>query len=271
MDPERPEVYERIPWETLEQKGSQKQWLAYAVAAAVTLGALAYTFTRNQPLPVPDPVASGTTIAPAPAATPSSAPPSTATPTVPSPLVVAEADLYAVDPERLFEQASAHAEWVAVEYMSMDGSDQSRQTLAGLLPQGAPLPTAGEGVQVLADWVGSRSLTQTGPTTFRVEVVVRSIASSAESGFTRQPPRLVVIEVEIGEDGVPRVTDVPELRPMPATTPADLTLDVVPDDVVAELRDVELVGGHLGADGNWEVVVQETGADGVTRPVLIRP
>lgn len=271
MDPERPEVYERIPWETLEQKGSQKQWLAYAVAAAVTLGALAYTFIRNQPLPVADPVASESTIAPTPAATPSSAPPPTATPTVPSPLVVAEADLYAVDPERLFEQASAHAEWVAVEYVTMDGSDQSGQTLAGLLPQGAPLPTAEEGVQVLADWVGSRSVTQTGPTTFRVEVVVRSMASSAESGFIRQPPRLVVIEVEIGENGVPRVTDVPELRQMPATTPADLTLEVVPDDVVAELGDVELVGGHLDADGNWEVVVLETGADGVTRPVLIRP
>lgn len=272
MDPERPEVYERIPWETLEQKRGERQWLAYAVAAAVTLGALAYSFTRNQPLSAPDTLAaSGTTIAPPTVATVSTVSTQTTAPAVTSPLMVAEADLYAVDPERLFDQAVAHAEWVAVEYVAMDGSEQSSATLAALLPEGLPLPTADSGVQVFVDWVGARSVTQTGPTTFQVDVLVRSMASAEGSGFARQPPRLVVVEVEMGQDGVPRVGDVPRLAQIPPLTPARIDLKAVPEDIAAGLGDVEVVGGRPGPDGKWEVVVLETGADGVTRPVLTRP
>jgi hypothetical protein len=270
MEPERPEVYERIPWETLEQKHGERQWLAYAVAAAVALGALAYSFTRNQPLPVPDTqVATAATTLPPPVSTPTTV--LTPAPTVASPLVVAEADLYAVDPERLLDQAVAHAEWVAVEYVAMDGSEQSRSTLTSLLPEGVPLPTADPAVQVFVDWVGARSVTPSGPTTFQVEVLVRSMASSDESGFARQPPRLVVLEIEVGEDGAPRVATVPELRLMPEISPVPMTLQEVPEEVMASLGDVEVVGGRQDADGSWEVVALQTGADGVTRPVLVRP
>ena len=272
MDPERPEVYERIPWETLDQKRGERQWLAYAVAAAVTLGALAYSFTRNQPLPAPASLAAPATTLASPAvstvATPSTQPPATA---VPSPLVVAEADLYAIDPERLFDQAVAHAEWVAVEYVAMDGSEQSGDTLAALLPDGLPLPTADPGVQVFVDWVGARSVTQKDPTTFQVDVLVRSMASSEGSGFTRQPPRLVVLEVEIGQDGVPRISDAPRLAEIPPPSPAQIDLQKVPQEVASGLGGLELVGGRPGPDGNWDVVVLQTGADGVTRPVLTRP
>lgn len=121
MESEREEVYERIPWETLEKKGGDRQWMVYAIAGAVTLGALAYSFIRNQPLPparadqsVVTTIAASTATTAGRPATPSS---------VASPVVVAEADLYAVDPERLVDRAAAHAEWVAVEYVSYDGSE----------------------------------------------------------------------------------------------------------------------------------------------------
>ena len=35
MEPERNEVYERIPWETLEEKKPDRQWLMLAVAGAI--------------------------------------------------------------------------------------------------------------------------------------------------------------------------------------------------------------------------------------------
>ncbi|TDI36307.1 MAG: hypothetical protein E2O99_03760, partial [Acidobacteria bacterium] len=117
MDEERQEVYERIPWETLEKQGGDRQWLVVAVAGAVAVGALAYSFTKSQPAPasVPNPVAAAVTDPPV---TMAIAPVTT----LQTPLVMAEADLYAIDPERIIDQAKALAEWFAVEYFAVDGS-----------------------------------------------------------------------------------------------------------------------------------------------------
>ena len=41
MEPERNEVYERIPWETLEDKKPDRQWITLGVAGAIVLGAVA--------------------------------------------------------------------------------------------------------------------------------------------------------------------------------------------------------------------------------------
>ena len=49
MTEERNEVYERIPWETLEKKGGDRQWLLMAFAVAVVVGALAFSFMQSQP------------------------------------------------------------------------------------------------------------------------------------------------------------------------------------------------------------------------------
>ena len=35
MEQERNEVYERIPWETLDQKKGDRQWIMFAVAGAI--------------------------------------------------------------------------------------------------------------------------------------------------------------------------------------------------------------------------------------------
>ncbi len=266
MEPEREETYERIPWETLEKKSGDRQWIVYAVAGAVVLGALAYSFMRNQP--VPPPVAEPHAAAPAtvPETTPSTA--SSTPTTVASPVVVAEADLYAVDPERLVDQVMAHAEWAAVEYMAVDGSEQSREVLTSLLPSGTPLPEAPEGVQVFVDWVRARSVTQTGPTSFDVGVLVRSLASGADGGFVRQPPALVSMSVEVAGDGMPRVTSVPTLEEASPATPGELALSQPPEEVVSDV-DGEVVGGIQRADGGWDLVVRLAGADGVVRPVTI--
>jgi hypothetical protein len=272
MEPDRQEVYERIPWETLEKKGGDRQWLVYAVAGAVVLGALAYSFMRNQPTASPPPPQ---TVAPesAPATTAKSNIGSTPS-TVASPLVVAEADLYAVDPERLFDQAAGHAEWFSIEYVAYDGSKQSQETLRSLLPKGLPLPEAsGDTTQVFVDWARARTVTQTGPTSFEVEVLIKSLVSTGESGFIRQPPTVVSVPVQIGEDGQATVAGVPAMVPVEPGGSVELGLLEVPEDVASQIESDggEVVGGVQSSDGTWEVVVMAEWADGVKRPVLMRP
>lgn len=214
MEPERDEVYERIPWETLEKKGGDRQWLVYAVAGAVTLGALAYSFTRNQPS-APVAVVTPSTLVGAEPTDASVAPDIASAPaSVPDPVVVTEADLFAVDPERLIDRVAAHAEWLAVEFVGRDSSDQSRQTLMSLLPSGIELPETTPGTQVFVDWVAASEITQTGPSGYVVEVLVRSLLSTDGSGFVRQSPQQLTVAVSIDETGEPMITALPEVAPV---------------------------------------------------------
>lgn len=266
MESERQELYERIPWESLEQKSGDRQWLYIGLAGAIALGALAYSFMKNQP------VESGEAAQPVPAATPMTVQtPDTLTPsTVASPVVVAEADLFAVDPERLVDAASAHAEWFAVEYFSVDGSEESLATLRSLLPSGVPVPLVPEGTQVFVDWAGTQRISEIAPATYHVDVRVRSLLSTPESGFVRQPTRMLRVEVSVGDDGSPRVTSAPVSLDEPAAAPVQTGLQEVPDDVASRLGEVgQIVGGTPMPTGGWRVVVMQAGPDGVSRPVTV--
>ena len=268
MDRERDEVYERIPWETLEKRGADRQWLVYTVAGAIALGALAYSFVRNQPTALPPAEAVATTV---PAATTTSNMGTTPS-TVASPVVVAEADLFAVDPERLIDQAAGHAEWVAVEYIAVDGSEQSREVLSSLLPEGVPLPEAPEDTQVFVDWARARSVAQTGPVSFDVEVLVRSLLARDEDGFVRQPPFIVSVPVEVGDDGSPRLAGVPSIEVTAPVPKVPVAMSELPDDLAAEAAssDSDVVGG-IESESGWEIVVMAEGPDGVRRPMTLRP
>jgi len=271
MEPDRNEVYERIPWETLERKGNDRQWLLYAVAGAVVLGALAYSFMRNQPVPVPPPAIAATTSVPA--TTTTAVPAAPQPPTVASPLVVAEADLFAVDPERLFDQAATHAEWFAVEFVSFDGSEQSSTTLSALLPADVPLPTAPDGTQVFVDWARAATVTQTGPASFDVEVLVRSLVTNGEEAFRREPTRALLVSVEMGDEEGPRIVGLPTLAIIDPVDGPVLALTELPSDVAAAVDPAlgEPIGGVIAADGSLEIVVMAEGSDGVSRPVVVSP
>jgi hypothetical protein len=267
MEPDRDEVYERIPWETLERKSNDRQWLVYALAGAVTLGALAYSFMKNQPVPGPPASEPPASTAPVAATAPTPLTPSTLV----SPVVMAEADLFAVDPERLADQAAAYAEWFVIEYFLVDGSEESATVLSSMLPQGVPLPEAPEGTQVFVDWARAQSVVQSGPTSFDVEVLVRSLVSSPDGGFTRLAPRVAIVSVGVGEDGGVSVLVPPTVAAMPAATSASMVLSPLPDDVRSQLEEShgQVVGGAQLEDGRWQVVVMIAGSDGVTRPVTV--
>lgn len=262
MEPERPEVYERIPWDTIEKGSAERQWLYVGLAGAIALGALAYTFMKSQP-PAPPPV-SQQVPATVPATLPTAIGP---TSTLASPVVVAEADLYAIAPQRLVEAAAAHAEWFAVEYFTVDGSEESRTVLRALLPSGIPLPEAPEGIQVFVDWVRAQRVAEPAPLTYEVDVLVRSLLSTSQEGFVRQPVRMARVEVAIGDDGNPRVSSAPILVESPLPPSTAMALRDVPDEVI-ERSDGRgsLVGGVPTADGGWRLTLMVEGPDGVTRP-----
>lgn len=269
MEPERNEVYERIPWETLDRRTGDRQWLIIAMAGAVAVGALAYSFMRGQPVAPPaTPETVTQSAAPIP---PPTAPAATTDTAATSPMVVAEEDLYALETDHLADVAASHAEWFAVEYISVDGSEQSRQTLASLLPAGVPLPEAPADTQVFVDWAGASSVTEIDPVTFLVDVMVRSLVSRGDEAFTRQPVSALQVEVVISDDGLPRIALPPRLSPAPATASAPLSLSPVPEPVLTQVETSHgpVVGGEAQPDGSWLVVAMVTGPDQVARPVTV--
>ncbi len=270
MERERNEVYERIPWETLEQKGGDRQWWMIALAGAIVLGALAYSFVSNRPITVPtqpvEPTASTVAVAPtATVAAPPIADPS-------SPTVVAEADLYAVDPERLIDQATAHAEWFVAEYIGVDGSEESQGTLAALLPAGISPPVAPEATRVFVEWVRAVSLDEVAPLHYRVGVLVRSLVAQGEEAYRRVAPLLATVEIVVAEDGA-RVVMPPTVAPLPTPQSEPLALVEVPPEIqqaaMTSSGATEVLGGVQTAAGDWQVVVMAPGLDGVTRPTTV--
>jgi hypothetical protein len=271
MEPERNETYERIPWETLEEKKPDRQWLMMAVAGAVVLGALAYSFmsSRTAPVPVTSSVASADpeiAVAPPP---PQSVAPAVASTT---PIVTSEADLYAVHPERVIDRAVAHAEWFVAEYLTIDGSDEGRVALTALTPTGVPLPTATDGARVFVEWVRASAVEEIGQLLYRVTVLARSLAAAPNAEYRRQAPLQVEVDVSVDGD-VPRVVMAPRVSSAQPGPAHQLALAPVPEDVGAaalqQSGGSEVVGGMQTPDGAWQVVVLAEMPDGVSRPVSV--
>jgi hypothetical protein len=276
VEQERNEVYERIPWETLEEKKGDRQWLMFAAAGAVVLGALAYSFMSSRPGTVPVITTlsvAQATIPPAPAAAPPPTPVQALPPTMSSsPVVTAEADLYAVHPERMIDRVAAHAEWFVAEYLTFDGSEQGRATLSSLLPSDMPLPAAPEGTRVFVEWVRTATVEEIAPLTYRATVLARSLAAAEEGAYERQAPLEVAVEIALAEEG-PQVVMPPELRPVDIGPAHQLVLAPVPDDIgaaaIEQSGGSEVVGGAQSENGEWQVVLLAPGDDGVSRPVTV--
>jgi hypothetical protein len=272
MEQERNETYERIPWDTLEEKKPDRQWMMMAVAGAVVLGALAYSFMSNRPAPVP--VAS-TLAAPVPDTTRVALPvPQAAAQPVATtaPVVTAEADLYAVHPERVIDRAVAHAEWFVAEYLTMDDTDEGRAALTGLLPAGVPMPAAADGTRVFVEWVRASAVEEIGQLVYRVTVLARSLAAGSNEEYQRQAPLQVEVDVSVAGDA-PQVVMAPRLSPAQPGPTHQLALVTVPGEVGAtalqQSGGSEVVGGLQTQDGIWQVVVLVATPDGVTRPVSV--
>jgi len=134
-------------------------------------------------------------------------------------------------------------------------------------------PEAPEGVQVFVDWVETMQVSQTGPTTYRVDVIARSLSSGDGEAFTRRPSMVVTVDVEVTDDGLPRVIGLPVISDVMTAPQADVAIVDLPADLAGRVGPDtgRVVGGLQRADGSWAVVVMGKGADGVARPTLVYP
>jgi hypothetical protein len=267
MDEQKQEVYERIPWETLEDRGKDRQWLIMGIASAVVAGSLGFSFMSNRSVPLP-PEPSGVVTA---EATPST----TLTPVPqpqPAPSIVSEADLYAVDPDRLASEAAAHARWVVREYLASAGSADQREILRSLLPADLPLPSIPEGVLVFVEWVDSVGVEELDVGTYRVDVLARYMVSTDGSDYQRVAPEIFTVDIGVA-DGLPRLLSAPSVKVAEATATAGLGLGDIPETVAASAASIspgsEIVGGYVSASGTWNVVVLTVGPGGVLRPETV--
>jgi hypothetical protein len=274
MEQERNEVFERIPWETLEEKKGDRQWLLFGVAGAVVLGALAYSYMSSRPVAISTPTTIGATAASDAVTSAPAVPAPPAAPVVVStaPMVTAEADLYAVPPERILDRVMAHAEWFVAEYLTVDGSEEGRAVLTSLMPSGVPLPTAPEGMRVFVEWVRAMSVEEIAPLEYRVSVLARSLSASGEEAYRRQPPIQLMVDISMAGE-IPQVAAAPSVGPAAVGPSHELALGPVPDELGAAALEKsggsEVVGGTEGHEGRWRVVVLAPGADGVTRPISV--
>ncbi|REK21261.1 MAG: hypothetical protein DWQ40_04310 [Actinobacteria bacterium] len=269
MDDQREEVYERIPWETLEEKGRDRQWLVLGVAGAVVAGALAYSFVTSRPVG-PQPLAAVATTVDSSLLSPAPAPPIVPSTVSPAPTNVSEADLYAVEPERLVEAAVAHARWFVREFLAVDGSSDGQGVLRALLPADVPLPVVPEGVLVFVEWVDSIGVEEIDLATFRVSIVARYMVSADGGEYQRMDPELFVVDIGMA-DGTPRALSAPEILPLQLGAANAMPLGEVPQGVADSIEvshaGSQIVGGRQLTDGSWSVVVLVSGPAGITRPV----
>lgn len=180
MDEEQDvEVFERIPWESLEEK-TDRRWMAYALAGVVVLGAVGVSLGRQMsagPEPVP------TTAGPVSITLESEAvaPATTAgVAAAPSPATTwSEADLMALPAETIETAAMAMAEWYVVDFFTRDD------------PQGD---------RSFVEWARASQVEWETPISARVTVLVRRLAAIAEEPYHRLEAEAWVVEMELDEE-----------------------------------------------------------------------
>lgn len=225
------EVFERIPWESLE-KPQDRRWVFYLVAAAVVMGAVGVTVGRGMSTPPSVPVPTEATVS---APTSSSGPvPSTipvaAAPDIPT--TWSEADLMAVPGETLEDAAAALAEWYVVDYFTRSGADAEGRSFV-------------EWSAVVAKhWRSASALELT--------VVLRRLAARGDEPYTKVPAEGWLVTAELVDQGwvvVEGPVAVTPLEPVVDMAPLD---GEVPAEVAAEVEEGEVRGGSQVA-GGWLV------------------
>lgn len=235
------QVSEHVPWENLTIPPQQdRRVLIYAIAAGLVVAVLGVVVVRQLIRPaVPDalPV---TTVATEPVATTSPPPETVPEPLVPTPgadLIDAaeaqedqgpsEADLRAVDSGAVHDRIAGRAEWLVLEYFTVDPSEPWRERVEAasglrLPPEVEPDTPAAPAVSYV-EWARTRSVEQTGDNTFLASVLVRRLVTVDGAAFERLPTEWVEVQMRVEPDGMvravalPRITDPPQesLDPLP--------------------------------------------------------
>ncbi|HEX2153234.1 MAG TPA: hypothetical protein VHL52_04590 [Acidimicrobiia bacterium] len=185
MDEERDvEIFERIPWESLEPR-PDRQWIAYLLAGIVVLGAVGISLGRQMAAAPPAPLTVTTT-----ALAPDPVPPASVTTdtvttetvaTVPEPATTwSEADLMALPVSSLETSAAALAEWFIVEYFTREEDGGSRSYV---------------------DWAETSQVEWTDTSSAEVTVLVRRLAAGADEAYQRLEAEAWKVETNLDDTG----------------------------------------------------------------------
>ncbi len=248
------QVSEHLPWEQLTiPPQPDRKLLIYGVAAGlivVVLGVVVFRHlnrpTASDLVPVTpiavasEPLATTTTLLPV----ADGGGPVPATVALAEPEVTArisEADLMAVDREGTERTVAGTAEWLVLEFFTIDPSEvwtERVQAASGLrLPDGVAPELSSAGTVSYVEWTRTRSVTRTGSDTYRALVLIRRLVAPDGVGFQRLPVERVEVDLRVQEDGGIRAISLPEFSP-----PTETDLVLMPETELAWVEDSAGIG-----------------------------
>lgn len=222
---------EHLPWEHLTiPPAPDRRFLIYGVAAGLVIAVLGFVVVRQLQRPSPDELTPVAQVTAAPVAAPipeTPVPQDTVTaPTVTlalaepeAPQELSEADLMAVGSGSTQRELAAHAEWLVLEFFTLDPSDPWRdrvQTASGLmLPADLAPDSSGGTAESYVEWTQTLSVEQIGEATFRATVLTRRLVAPDGADFRRLPAERVTVILRMEPGGRIRVASLPTVTTPP--------------------------------------------------------
>ena len=221
-------VAEHIPWEHLTvAPAPDRSRLLYGVAGTIVLAVVALivfqAFDRRVTPVAPQPE-SVTAAAPVGVSLTTSPPVDLATPQVPA--IVSEADLMAAGAAPVPQEVIARAEWVVLEFFTLDPGDDwaARVTAASSLaipPELHPQPPQASTVSYV-EWVRTYDVEVIGLDTFEATVIMRRLVALDGETYERLQSEWVTLQLGITEEGESFILSLPALTDPPAQELGDL-------------------------------------------------
>lgn len=275
------EELEQIPWSALAARTPNPMlrigWIVAAVLAAAVIGVLVARslLSGDEGTQVRLPAAlAATTTQPGEGLEAGA----DVVPTVPAPDLYSEADLMAVAPEAEAMLAAMRAEWFVRDYFTVDG-DQALADRMTELVGSVSLPHAGTTGASYVEWARAFAVDSAAPGRYAVSVAYRTLASSGDGGFSRNPARAVAVTIAVGTDGAMTIVDLPAPAELPATLPIEdqgAEAATPPDEVVAAALES---AGAVGPDpavltathdaSGWRVVIAVGDPSGLRWPLAV--
>lgn len=236
----------------------------YGLAAGLLAAVLGVVVVRQLDRPSPAELTPVTPAAAAPTVSEAhTAPPSPehvvttsalAAPTAPgTPTEYSEADLAAVNTEDLHRKVAGAAEWMVLEFFTLDPADpwlDRVQAASGLRLPPEAVPGAPDGQAVsYVEWTRARSVEQIDGDTFLASVLIRRLVAVDGETYRRLPTEWVDLRLRLEPDGSVRAASLPEIA-----TPATVTLIPWPEEDLGWITDQAGLGwpsssGEPGSQG----------------------
>ena len=230
--PSEDHLSEHVPWENLTIPPQQdRRFLVYGLAAGLIVAVLGVVVVRqlsrpdvSDVLPVtPITTESVETRQPIETVPEQTLQPLPAVPVAPpepeAPQNTSEADLMAADLGGIRRQVAGRAEWLVLEFFTVDPSEPWRErveTASGLrLPAEVTPDTPSVPTVSYVEWTRTRSVDQTGDDTFLASVLIRRLVATDGVTFERLPTEWVEVHLTMEADGTVRATSLPRITAPP--------------------------------------------------------